>query len=147
MKIIDSEECEYCEEIENVTHPFLTCERTLNLWGEITIWLQNVGYLYLRLEQKIILLRDTEKNNVLNLSLMIGKKHIKIKEKDNRTHYYILKRLIEIERKSEEIIYAIQNDKVEMYEKKWEKYINCFYSIEYNCDTVSRIRQENGNTL
>ena len=31
-------------------------------------------------------------------------------------------RLLEVERKSEEI-HALNNDKLEMYERKWEKYI------------------------
>ena len=72
MKIIDYEECEYCQEIESTTHACLTCERTQDLWWEITIWAINLGYHNFRLEQKMIIPGDIEIDKIFNLSIIIG---------------------------------------------------------------------------
>ena len=49
MEILDSEECEYCQEIESVNHEFLLCERAQQFWRDITLWLQYLGYYNFRL--------------------------------------------------------------------------------------------------
>ena len=58
------------------------------------------------------------------IAISIGKKLIH-KNRSKRNTYSIVhyERLIEIERESEEIC-AMQYDKIEMYEKKWDKYKN-----------------------
>ena len=60
---------------------------------------------------------------LFNMVLIIGKKVI-YQYRDNRNPYSMrhFERLLEIERESEEI-YALNNDTVDRYEKKWEMYI------------------------
>ena len=83
MKTLNYEECEYCVDKGTVTHAFLTCERAVSFWREVTIWLQNLGYHNFRLEQEIVILGDHEKDKLFNLSILVGKRliYMKIKEK------------------------------------------------------------------
>ena len=69
-----------------------------------------------------MILGDTEKYNLGNLVLMIGKQIIY--QKRGRWNAYSMvhfERLVDLERKSEEIL-ALQSDGLEIYEQKWEKY-------------------------
>ena len=70
-----------------------------------------------------ILLKITFTLTIFNLCILVGKQLIyQNRGKGNLysiTHFEIL---MEIEREAEEI-FAIQNDKIELYEYKWEKYI------------------------
>ena len=74
MKKINYEECEYCAEIEIVTHAFLTCERTVVFWRDLTIWLHKLGYHNSRLEKATIILGDYENDKLFNRSILVGKK-------------------------------------------------------------------------
>ena len=73
MKMLNYEECEYCAEIENVTHAFLIYERTVAFWRDLTLWLQNLGSHNFRLEQETIILGDHVKDKLFNFSILVGK--------------------------------------------------------------------------
>ena len=79
-----------------------------------------IGYQNFRLEQNVLIFGDTEMDLFFNMVIIIGKKVI-YQYRDIRNPYSMrhFERLLEIERESEEI-YALNNDKVDIYEKKWE---------------------------
>ena len=62
-------------------------------------------------------------DSLFNLIIMIGKKII-YQNRGTRNMYSMrhLERIIELERESEEK-YALNQDKMDIYEKKWEKYL------------------------
>ena len=94
-----------------------------NFWSEITLFLVRLGYRNFRLEHKIMIFGDTEMDSLFNLIITIAKKVI-YQNRGKRNIYSIrhFETLLEIERESEEI-YAINNDILELYERKWDKYI------------------------
>ena len=123
MNIKDTELCEYCQLRETNVHAFVLCERTQNFWSEITLFLIRIGYRNFRLEHRILIFGDTEMNSLFNMIITIAKKVI-YQNRGKRNIYTMrhFKTLLEIERESEEI-YAINNDTLELYERKWDKYI------------------------
>ena len=124
MNIKDTEFCKYCQERETNVHAFILCERTQNFWSEITLFLIRMGYRNFRLEHNIPIFGDTEMDSLFNLIITIAKKVI-YQNKGKRNLYSMrhVEILLEIERKSEEI-YAIDRENMELYERKWDKFIN-----------------------
>ena len=123
MNIKDTENCEYCEIRETNVHAFVSCERTQNFWVEITHFLRRIGYINFRLEHKIKLFGDTGMDLLFNLIIIIAKKVIYLKRgKEGPFSVRYFETLLEMERESEEI-YAVNNDSIELYERKWEKYL------------------------
>ena len=123
MNIKDTENCEYCEMRETNVHAFVSCERTQNFWIEITYFLRRIGYINFRLEHKIKIFGDTGMDLLFNLIIMIAKKVIYMKRgKEGPFSVRYFETLLEMERESEEI-YAVNNDSIELYERKWEKYL------------------------
>ena len=123
MNIKDTENCEYCEMRETNVHAFVSCERAQNFWAEITLFLRRIGYRNFRLEHKIKIFGDTEMDLLFNLIIIIANKVIYLKRgKGGPFSVRHFETLLEIERESEEI-YAINNDNIELYERKWEKYL------------------------
>ena len=60
---------------------------------------------------------------LFNLIIIIAKKVIYLKRgKEGPFSVRYFETLLEIERESEEI-YAVNNDSIELYERKWEKYL------------------------
>ena len=86
-------------------------------------FLARLGYMNFRLEHKIIILGDTNKDHLFNLIIILGKKVI-YQTRGNRNQFSMrhLERILEIERESEEQ-FALNNDILEMYERKWERYL------------------------
>ena len=124
MNIKDTELCEYCQVIETNVHAFVLCERTQNFWSEITLFLIRLGYRNFRLEHSILIFGDKEMDSLFNLIIIIAKKVIYQKrEKRNIYSMRHFETLLEKERESEEI-YAINRESMELYEKKWDKFIN-----------------------
>ena len=64
---------------------------------------------------------DTELDKLFNLIIIIGKKLIYQDRGKRQPYYMIHERLVEIEGESDEI-YAIQSDKIEIYEKSRKIY-------------------------
>ena len=66
---------------------------------------------------------ESDKDRLFNLCILIGKIMI-YQNRDKRVLYLIVhfERLLEIEREAEEM-FAIQSDRIEAYEYKWERYI------------------------
>ena len=63
---------------------------------------------------------------LFNLIIIIAKKLIyQNRGKGNNYSLMHFKALLEIERESEEI-YANENDKIEQYERRWEKYLTIY---------------------
>ena len=123
MNIKDTENCEYCQQRETNLHAFVLCERSQRFWREVSIFLARLGYRNFRLEHKIIILGDTNKDLLFNLIIIMGKKVI-YQTRGNRNQFSMrhLERILEIERESEEQ-FAFNNDILEMYERKWERYL------------------------
>ena len=124
MNIKDTELCEYCQERETNVHAFVLCERTQNFWSEITLFLIRLGYRNFRLEHSILIFGDKEMDSLFNLIIIIAKMVIYQKrEKGNIYSMRHFETLIEKERESEEV-YATNRESMELYEKKWDKFIN-----------------------
>ena len=124
MNIKDTELCEYCHERQTNVHAFVLCERTQNFWSDITLFLIRLGYRNFRLEHSILIFGDKEMDSLFNLIITIAKKVIY--QKREKRNIYSLRHfdiLLEQERESEEI-YAINRDSMELYENKWDKFIN-----------------------
>ena len=89
------------------------------------VWLQTTGYQNLRIEQKTILMGEPDKDRLFNLCILIGKKLIHVYQNRDKKYPYSsvhFENKLELERENEEI-FSIQNDKLEVYEYKWERYI------------------------
>ena len=123
MNIKNSDNCEYCQQRESNVHAFILCERAQNLWSDITTFLTEMGYRNFRLEHQILIFGDAEMDNLFNIIIIIAKKLI-YQNRGKRNIYSLihLKALLEMERESEEV-YANENDKIEQYERRWEKYL------------------------
>ena len=123
MNITEDEDCAFCQELKTSVHAFVICERAQIFWREIKQYLLRLGYQNVRLEHRVIILGNKEMDGLFNLILLIGKKLI-YQNRGTRNSYSIrhFERVLELERESEEI-YAQSQDKIELYEKKWEKYI------------------------
>ena len=76
MNIKDTENCEYYQQRETNLHAFVRCERSQRFWREVSIFLARLGYMNFRLEHKIIILGDTNKDLLFNLIIVLGKKVI-----------------------------------------------------------------------
>ena len=71
----------------------------------------------------MIILGNKDMDGLFNLILMLGKKNIyQNRGTENLYPMRQFERVIEIERESEEIN-ALNHDKMDIYEKKWEKYL------------------------
>ena len=83
-----------------------------------------MGYRNFRLEHSILIFGDIEMDSLFNLIIIIAKKVI-YQNRGKRNIYSMrhFEILLEIERESEEI-YAINRDTMELYERKWDKFIN-----------------------
>ena len=115
---------EYCHERDTNVHAFVLCERTQNFWSDITLFLIRLGYRNFRLEHSILIFGDKEMDSLFNLIITIAKKVIY--QKREKRNIYSMRHfdiLLEQERESEEI-YAIHRDSMELYENKWDKFIN-----------------------
>ena len=123
MNITEDENCTYCQQIETNVHAFIICERSQRFWRDIKFYLLSLGYRNFRLEHKVIILGNTEMDGLFSLILMIGK-NIIYQNRGTRNMYSMrhFERILELERESEEI-YALAHDRIELYERKWEKYI------------------------
>ena len=123
MNIKNTENCEYCQQRETNLHAFILYERSQRFWREVSTFLARLGYRNFRLEHKIIILGDTNKDLLFNLIIIMGKKVIyQTRGNINQFSMRHLERILGIERESEEQ-FAINNDVLEMYERKWEKYL------------------------
>ena len=134
MNIKNTENCEYCQQRETNVHAFILCERSQRFWREVSIFLARLGYRNFRLEHKIIILGDTNKDLLFKLIIIMGKKVI-YQTRGTRNQFSMrhLERILEIERESEEQ-FAINNDILEMYERKWEKYLKCKFTFKMKKD-------------
>ena len=123
MNIKDNETCEYRQQSDTNVHAFILCDRTQNFWREVSLFLMRLGYRNFRLEHRILIFGDTEMDLLFNLILTIVKKVI-YQDRGKRNLYSMsyFETLLEIERESEEM-YALNNDNLEMYERKWGMYI------------------------
>ena len=123
MNITENENCNYCNQLETNAHAFALCERSQMFWRDIKFYLQRLGYRNFRLEHKVIILGNKDMDGLFNLVLMLGKKNIyQNRGTENLYSMRQFERVIEIERESEEIN-ALNHDKMDIYEKKWEKYL------------------------
>ena len=131
MNIKESDNCEFCQQIETNAHAFIFCERARNLWSDINTFLTEIGYRNFRLEHQILIFGDTEMDPLFNLIIIIAKKLIyQNRGKGNIYSLMHFKALLEIERESEEI-YANENDKIEQYERRWEKYLTLYQTKKH----------------
>ena len=73
MEIRVADACELCGDQDTIVHAFLFSERAHVFLRYLTTWSQNMGYTNIRLEQKKIILGDTEKGKLLNLAILIRK--------------------------------------------------------------------------
>ena len=62
MKIVESELCEFCAEPETIEHDFVWCDHANRFCSDFKIWLYNIGYHNFRLEHKITILGDKQKD-------------------------------------------------------------------------------------
>ena len=76
MEIRVADACEFFGERETIVHAFLFSERAHVFLRDLTTWSQNMGYTNIRLEHKTTILGDTEKGELLNLTILIKKKSI-----------------------------------------------------------------------
>ena len=126
MNIKESDNCEFCQQIETNVHAFILCERAQNPWSDITTFLTEIGYRNFRLEHQILIFGDTEMDPLFNIIIIIAKKLIyQNRGKGNNYSLIHFKALLEMERESEEL-YANENDKIEQYERRWEKYLTIY---------------------
>ena len=96
-----------------------------------------MGYRNFRLEHKIIILGDATNDLLFNLIIIMGKKVI-YQTRGNGNFYSMrhLERILEVERESEEQ-FAINNDTLDIYERKWEKYLMAqTYYITSKCEML-----------
>ena len=123
MNITENENCIYCDQLETNAHAFVLCERAQMFWRDVKLYLQRLGYRNFRLEHSVIILGNKDMDGLFNLILVLGKKII-YQNRGTVNLYSMrhLERVIEIERESEEIN-ALNHDKMEVYETKWEKYL------------------------
>ena len=83
-----------------------------------------MGYRNFRLEHSILIFGDIEMDYLFNLIITIAKKVIY--QNSGKRNIYSMRHfeiLLEIERESEEI-YPINRDTMELYERKWDKFMN-----------------------
>ena len=89
------------------------------------VWLQTTGYQHFRIEQKTVLMGEPDKDRLFNLCILIGKRLIHVYQNRDKKYPYSgvhFEKILELERETEEI-FAIQNDQLEVYKYKWERYI------------------------
>ena len=70
MNITEDENCAYCQQIKTNVHAFITCERSQRFWRDIKFYLLRLGYRNFRLEHKVLILGNTEIDNLFNLIIM-----------------------------------------------------------------------------
>ena len=123
MGIKNSELCAFCQQRETNVHAFVDCDRANTFWNEIKIFLQRFGYQNFRLEKNTIIFGEGNMDFFFNIVLIIGKKLIYQKREDRAAYSMIhFENMLDLERNSEET-YALHNDTLDIYERKWEVYI------------------------
>ena len=70
----------------------------------------------------MIILGNTEMDGLFNLIIMIEKIIYQNRGTGNMYSMRHFERILELERESKEI-HALNHDKIDIYERKWEKYI------------------------
>ena len=76
MRIIDSPNCDYCQEIDDITHFFIKCPYVTEFWSAVIQWLDSIYNTHLTLSDFNILFGIEGENDytmALNLIIILGK--------------------------------------------------------------------------
>ena len=90
FKIKDSDVCDNCAEIENISHLLYDCEMTNTLWNNMCNWLRRITPNTIYMDKKSILLGNPKNEIVINYIITITKHEI-YKSKWNKTRLTLLK--------------------------------------------------------
>ena len=130
MGISDTDLCFFCNnDIETIPHIFWNCKIISNFWEIFSIWWKQNTKADITLTEEIILfgyLENTDIAQILNLLILIGKRHIYCTKLSNITlsfEMYVKK--LQWYFKIEKQI-ALSNTKSSKFKKKWETISHIF---------------------
>ena len=123
INILDSNLCTFCgEHVESILYLFCNCKHVNYFWNELKLWFLQNFRIHVRVSSlHICLLNNVHENhNIINLIIILAKKHIYKQRLENRKpridlflsevrRYYLL----------EKSIYK-NNSKSTLFEKKWK---------------------------
>ena len=124
MKIKDSPLCTYCKENEeSISHLFYECREVFCIVTSLENWMKESHNVDVVLNKSdIILGKSGEQNSCLNLIFLVFKRYIyECKMKEQPLNFFQLKAKIFENIRFEKYI-CKKNDKIQQFNKKWEKF-------------------------
>jgi hypothetical protein len=124
IKRSDTDKCNTCNELDDLSHYFYKCRETKTFWLSFTKWWNNMVNEQINLSEQDILfgiLKDTKKHATINACIILAKWHI-YKNKLNESQIFLykflcdLKYYIIIER-----TIAIKNQRITQYNQIWKE--------------------------
>jgi hypothetical protein len=120
----DTNRCNWCQEIDDTTHFFVSCEELVPFWNSFTQWCQGLleeDIKFTITDVLIGILNNNMKYETINACLIIAKWHI-YKDKLNNSRSFFYKFLCELKYyiNTEKTI-AQKNNKLKNYNAKWLK--------------------------
>ena len=123
IKKSDSDKCDTCEELDDITHYILGCRQVNLFWKSFTNWWNTWTNENIKLNKQQILvgiLGNKLKNKLLNACILLGKWHIYKNKLDNSEIFFYkfqcdLKYYLMIEKSI-----ALRNNKLNLYINFWQ---------------------------
>ena len=129
MGVIDDDKCNFCnDQRDSLTHYIWFCPIAQQFWNLIKIWMESLFTIHFEFSLTNILfgdqfVSDFSQNNLINLILLISKHYLHCcKWTKNDPNLSILKEKVKQREKLEKEI-AFQTGKINIHNKKWEKFI------------------------
>ena len=116
--------CDFCNmEIETQEHIFIECDVTQNFWNQLKNYLIQQNFTVNISKLDMCLGKGGNENELIDFIIICAKYYIySCKYKLILPHIEHFKSILEQRREIEKII-ALNNDKIEIHNKKWEKFL------------------------
>jgi hypothetical protein len=122
IKKSDTEKCNWCQEIDDTSHFFVSCKELIPFWNSFTQWWKGMLEEDINFTIKDVLigiLNNNIKYETINACLLIAKWHI-YKNKLNNSSSFFYKYLCELKYYINiEKTIALKNNKLQNYNEKW----------------------------
>jgi hypothetical protein len=118
----DTDKCNWCEEVDNTTHYFVSCQQLIPFWHSFTKWWQSLlqEEINFTVEEVLVgVLNNNTKYEPINACILLAKWHIyknKLNQSDTFFYRFLceLKFYINIEKSI-----ALKNNNLTKFNTKW----------------------------
>ena len=124
MKLIDSPDCNHCNQIDTVIHRFIECDDVFRFWNEILQYFNGIHNTDLNLSKEQIILGITDNTQTpitvsLNIYILIAKYWIHVSRlKKNKPEIYGFKRFLYKHIENEKYIHTM-HETLDKFNETW----------------------------